>query len=107
SGIKVSDWESAKTAADIICSKGVKTVVITLGAMGALLKDGNNYYEIPSTPVQPIDTTAAGDTFCGAISVAISEGKELPEAIKFANKCAAISVTKMGAQASIPYRIEV
>lgn len=107
SGIKVTNWESAKTAADIICTKGVKTVVITLGAMGALLKEGNKYYEIPSTPVQPVDTTAAGDTFCGAISVAISEGKELLEAIKFANKCAAISVTRMGAQTSIPYRKEV
>lgn len=107
SGIKVTDWQSARQAADIICSKGVDTVIITLSSMGALLKDGNKYYEIPSVKVQPVDATAAGDTFCGALSVAIAEGKPLVEAIAFANKCAAITVTRMGAQVSIPYRKEI
>lgn len=107
SGIKVTDWESAKKAADIICAKGVDTVVITLGELGALLKEGENYYEIAGMRVEAIDTTAAGDTFCGALSVAISEGKDLIEAIRFANQCSAITVTRMGAQASIPHRREL
>lgn len=107
SDIKVSDWDSAKRAADIICSKGVDIVVITMGSLGALLKDGNEYHQIPSLKVNAVDTTAAGDTFCGAISVALSEGRNLVDAIKFANKCSAITVTRMGAQASIPYRHEL
>lgn len=107
SGIKVIDWESAKKAADAICSKGVDTVVITMGSRGALLKEGDQYHEIPALKLEAVDTTAAGDTFCGAISVAISEGLNLVDAIKFANKCSAVTVTRMGAQASIPHRREV
>lgn len=107
SGVKVHDLESAKKAADIICSKGVNIVVITMGGAGALLKDGDQYHMIPALKVEAVDTTAAGDTFCGAVSVALSEGKGLVDAIKFANQCSAITVTRMGAQASIPYRREL
>lgn len=107
SGVKVHDWESAKKAADIICSKGVEIVVITMGSMGALLKEGGEYHKISALKVNAVDTTAAGDTFCGAISVAIAEGKNLKEAIAFANQSSAITVTRMGAQSSIPYRREV
>jgi len=108
SGIEVTDWESAKCAADKICELGVKVVVITLGSMGTLVKDGDQYYEI-SVPVKvdAVDTTAAGDTFCGALCVGISEGMDLPDAVGFANKAAGISVTRMGAQVSIPYRKEL
>lgn len=91
----------------MICSKGVDIVVITMGSAGALIKEGNQYHQIPALRVKAVDTTAAGDTFCGAISVALSEGKNLVDAIKFANQCSAITVTRMGAQASIPYRKEV
>jgi len=108
SGIKVSDWKSAKCAADKIFELGVSVVVITLGSMGALVKDVDKYYEIPVTDkIEAVDTTAAGDTFCGALCVGISEGMELPEAVRFANKAAGISVTRMGAQSSIPYRKEL
>lgn len=107
SGIKVTDWDSAKKAADAICAKGVDTVVITMGSRGALLKEGSEYHEIPALKVEAVDTTAAGDTFCGAISVAISEGLGLVDAIKFANRCSAVTVTRMGAQASIPHRREI
>lgn len=107
SGIKVEDWKSAREAAGIICAKGVRKVIITLGSLGALLKDGDKYYEIPSNKVETVDTTAAGDTFCGALCVAMSEGENLVNAIKFANKCAAVTVTRMGAQASIPHRLEI
>ncbi len=108
SGIEVTDWKSAKCAADKICELGVSVVVITLGSMGTLVKAGDQYYEIPvSVKVDAVDTTAAGDTFCGALCVGISEGMDLPNAVSFANKAAGISVTRMGAQASIPYRNEL
>ncbi len=108
SGIEVIDWESARLAADRISEMGVAVVVITLGSMGALVKEGKEYYEIPVTKkVQAMDTTAAGDTFCGALCVGIAEGMALPEAVEFASCAAGISVTRMGAQASIPYRSEI
>jgi ribokinase len=107
SGIKVFDWASAKQAADIISSKGVNVVVITLGSKGALIKDGDNYYEIPVEKIKAIDTTAAGDTFCGALCVGLSEGLSIQDAVKMANKAAGITVTREGAQAAIPYRKEI
>jgi len=107
SGIKVSDWNSAKQAADIISSKGVDVVVITLGSKGAFVKEGNTYHEVPVAKIKAVDTTAAGDTFCGALCVGISEGLTIEEAVKMANKAAGITVTREGAQSSIPYRKEI
>lgn len=104
SGVKVTDLESAKRAADQISNKGVEIVVVTLGKDGALLKEGEVYHHIPAIEVKTVDTTAAGDTFCGAITVAIAEGKNLVEGVIFANKCSSITVMSMGAQASIPFR---
>lgn len=108
SGVEVTGWESARRAADAIQKLGVPVVVITLGSMGTLVKDGNHYYEVPvPIKVDAVDTTAAGDTFCGALCVGITEGMALPDAVRFANMAAGISVTKMGAQASIPCRGEI
>ena len=107
SGIKVYDRESAKKAADIISSKGIDIVVITLGSKGAFVKDHNEYYEIPTPKVKAVDTTAAGDTFCGALCVALSEDMNIQNTVKFACKCASITVTRMGAQSSLPYRKEI
>lgn len=107
SGIKITDYESAYKAASAISSKGVDIVVITMGARGALVKHGDKFYEIPSVKVKAIDTTAAGDTFCGALCVALSEGTDVVKAVEFANRCAAVSVTRMGAQSSVPYRSEI
>ena len=107
SGIKVTDWESAKKAADIIAAKGVRIVVITLGSQGALIKENGKYVEVPAEKIKAVDTTAAGDTFCGAFCVGISEGLSLEDAVKLANKAAAITVTKQGAQSSVPYRKEI
>lgn len=107
SGIEVIDWESAKRSAKIISDKGVKTIIITLGEQGVLLKNGDQYFEIPALKVDAVDATAAGDTFCGALAVALSRNHDLKEAVEFANKCAAITVTKMGARISIPYLAEV
>jgi ribokinase len=85
----------------------VPIVVITLGALGALVKEDGTYYEVSSEKVEAVDTTAAGDTFCGTLSVGISEGKSIVEAVKMACRASAITVTRMGAQAAIPYRHEV
>jgi ribokinase len=107
SGVKVSDWESAKAAADVISAKGVDIVVLTLGSRGALVKEGDRYYEIPAEKVTAVDTTAAGDTFCGALAVGLSEGLSVVDAVKLACKAAAISVTRVGSLTSTPYRKEL
>lgn len=107
SGVKVTDWASAKVAADLISEKGAGIVVLTLGSLGALVKDGIQYHEIDAVPMEAVDTTAAGDTFCGALSVGLSEGMHIVDAVKLACKASAIAVTRMGAQASIPYRSEI
>jgi ribokinase len=106
-GVEITGIDSADRAAFLIQEKGVKNVIITLGQTGAYIKTGNFSELIPAVKVDPIDTTAAGDVFNGALAVALSEGKELREAVIFANKAAAISVTRMGAQASAPYRHEI
>ena len=107
SGIKITDDHSLQACARAIYNKGVRSVIITLGAKGAYLYNDAVQEYIPSYTVSAVDTTAAGDVFNGALAVAISEGFELLEAIRFANKAAAISVTRVGAQASAPYRHEV
>lgn len=107
SGILIYDNESARRAADVIARKGVSKVIITLGEKGAFIKDEFDYYEIPANKVKAVDTTAAGDTFCGALCVALSEGFSIEEAAKMANKAASIAVSRQGAQSSIPYRHEI
>jgi ribokinase len=106
-GLKVTDTDSAKTAAETLISKGVEIVIITLGAKGALIVTKNYAELIPAVKVKPVDTTAAGDVFNGAFAVAIAEGMSLSGAVKFACNAAAISVTRYGAQASAPYRTEM
>ncbi len=106
-GIEVSKVESAEKAADVLHAKGVKNVVITLGNKGAYLSSPGIRKMIAAPPVTAQDTTAAGDCFSGALAVAISEGVEIDKAVAFACKAAAISVTRMGAQSSLPKRNEV
>lgn len=107
SGIDVTDMETAKQAALEIKKLGVKNVVITMGSLGALVLEDEVLTIVPAVKVQAVDTTAAGDVFNGALAVALSEKKELVKAVSFACEAAAISVTKLGAQSSIPYRNEV
>ncbi len=102
-GIKVVDYGTAEKAATILHSKGVDNVIITMGSSGAYLSTGAISELVPVIPVKAVDSTAAGDVFNGALALAISEGKNLKEAVTFANKAAGISVTRMGAQASAPY----
>lgn len=106
-GIMVIDEVSASQAAGVFLSKGVRNVVITMGTSGAYIKSDSISKIVPVNPVKAVDTTAAGDVFNGALAVAISEGKALEEAVSFANKAAAISVTRIGAQCSVPYRKEI
>jgi ribokinase len=106
-GIKVVDPSSAKQSAEKLIQKGVRNVVITMGAAGAFMLTDDFTGMVPVVPVKAVDTTAAGDVFNGALAVAISEGMGLKDAVDFANKAASISVTRMGAQASAPYRREV
>lgn len=106
-GIRITDERSAEEAARRIASMGVRNVIITLGAKGALVFDGERSEIVPACPIKAVDTTAAGDVFNGALVVALCEGRTLPEAARFACKASAISVTRMGAQSSVPYRTEV
>lgn len=106
-GIRVIDSSSAEKAAEKLMGKGVGNVVITMGAAGAFLRSSDVSMMIPVVPVRALDTTAAGDVFNGALAVGISEGMELSDAVRFANNAASISVTRMGAQASTPYRNEI
>lgn len=106
-GIKVTDEESAAKAAEVFIKKGVKKVIITLGALGAYIHSDDIKKIIPAPKVKAIDTTAAGDCFNGALSVGIADEKPLDETVLFANKAAALSVTKMGAQQSLPYKEDI
>lgn len=107
SGIAITDESSELAAIDSMAGKGINTIIITLGPKGALICQNKNYIEIPSLKVKAVDTTAAGDTFCGAFCVALTEGASLEEAVTFGNRAAAISVTRQGAQQSTPTRDEV
>lgn len=78
-----------------------------MGAAGALLFHENAFTVIPAPIVDPVDTTAAGDVFNGALVVALAEGMPIREAVEFSCRAAAISVTRLGAQASAPYRYEI
>jgi len=106
-GIKVHDFATAEKAATKLREKGVQNVIITMGGSGAYILSAAISKMIMVVPVKAVDTTAAGDVFNGALSVAISEGVEMEDAVVFANKAAGISVTRMGAQASAPYRKEI
>ena len=102
-----TDEASLDKAVDALRAKGVKDVIITLGSRGSLVCTGGKNEFVPACKVKAVDTTAAGDTFCGALCVALSEGKSLTEAAAFATKASALAVQKMGAQDSIPYRKDI
>lgn len=106
-GIEVTGNKSAEAAARALHKKGIETVIITLGPAGALLFHENVFTNIKAPVVTAVDTTAAGDVFNGALVVALAEGEDMLNAVEFACKAAAISVTRLGAQASAPYRREL
>ena len=108
SGITVKDVPTAAKAAESLHNRGIETVIITMGAMGAYLSDRASGIGklVPGFSVKAVDTTAAGDVFNGQLAVSLAEGKQLERAIVIAHAAAALSVQKLGAQSSIPRREE-
>lgn len=102
SGVTVDSLDSAKLAAAQLIKAGAAKVIITLGAQGALFSDGNRFEHLAAPNVKAVDTTAAGDTFVGGFAAALAHGKSEAEAIRFGQVAAALSVTRAGAQPSIP-----
>ena len=106
-GIKVTNEAAAARACAKLRSRGVRTVILTLGARGAYLADTEEQRLVPGFKVKAVDSTAAGDIFNGALAVALAERKTLRDAVRFANAAAALSVTRLGAQPSAPTRAEI
>ena len=107
-GIEVtSNRDSACTAAKKLLEYGVKSVILTMGAKGFLLANDDRMESVPAVKVDAVDATAAGDAFTGSLAVGLAQGWELFDAALFANQVAALSVTKMGAQSSMPTKEEV
>lgn len=106
-GVVVNSLASAKHAADLLHKKGIELVIITLGNQGVWVSKNFSGKQIKGFQVKAIDTTAAGDTFNGALLTALLEDKNLNDSIVFAHAAAALTVKKMGAQTSIPYRVKV
>lgn len=107
SGLPTDTLENIEIGAKSLLSKGVKNVITTLGPRGALLVNAERTVHFDGFPAHAIDTTAAGDSFNGAIATYLSQGKTIDEAITFGNKTASITVTRVGAQSSIPSLDEV
>lgn len=106
-GIKVTDEASAAQAADALLAKGVKTVIITLGEKGLMLATKDSKEMIPNNKVEAVDSTAAGDAFTGSLAYGLANGMDIKDAAVQANNVAAISVTRYGAQPSMPTLKEV
>lgn len=106
-GISVSDETGAAKAAQALHDKGIEQVLITLGSRGVWLSINGEGRSIPGFKVNAVDTIAAGDTFNGAYVTALLEGKPADDAVRFAHAAAAISVTRRGAQPSVPWRKEI
>lgn len=106
-GICVSDLESADKAAKVFKDKGVQNVVITLGSRGVYVNEDGKSEIVPAYKVNAIDTTGAGDAFNGGLLTALSEGKTISEAARFANALAAISVQRIGTTPAMPTRAEI
>ena len=107
SGIEVGDLESAQHAALRLRARGARYVIITLGAQGALACDGTTTLHFPAFPVTVVDTTAAGDAFCGALAVGLAADGGLEQAVPLAGAAAALTCTQRGAQDALPDRAAV
>ena len=107
SGISITDLSSAKKAITEILKKGTENIVLTMGKEGALVGAKGEIVHVKSPKVDPVDTTGAGDAFCGALAVAISSGENLEKAVVYANCAGALATTKIGAQEALPTREEL
>jgi ribokinase len=106
-GLVVDSLETAQAAATRLIAMGAGKVIITLGAQGSLFADGQRFEHFPAPVVKAVDTTAAGDTFVGGFAAALAGGEDEVQAIRFGQVAAALSVTRAGAQPSIPVLSEV
>jgi ribokinase len=106
-GSKVETDDEIRTAAAKLLDQGPQVAIITLGAKGSFIASADYRQFIPAFNVKAIDTTAAGDVYCGSLAVALVEGMSLPEAVRFAGAASAIAVTRLGAQPSAPWRDEI
>jgi ribokinase len=106
-GLPVTDAESTETAAKSLLTKGVGTVIVTLGEKGALLVTVEKVKHVPTFKVDVVDTTAAGDAFIGGLAAALLKSKSLEEAVRYGNASGALAATKFGAQPSLPMADEV
>ena len=107
SGISVAGEESVELVAKELLRLGCETVIITQGAQGSYVAASGVYEWIPAFKVEAVDTTAAGDIYCGCLAVALTEGRTLADSARFAAAASAISVTRLGAQPSAPFRNEI
>ena len=105
--LEIDSYEQAAAAAEQLRALGARAVIMKLGAMGCVIATADGAASYPSHAVTAVDTTAAGDVFNGAFAVALTEGRDTGRAARFACAAAAISVTRMGAQPSMPSRSEV
>jgi ribokinase len=106
-GLKVETDEEIRIAAKNLLKKGCEIAIITLGIRGSFVASSEIQQFVSAYKVKAIDTTAAGDVYCGSLAVALVEGKSVIEAVKFAGAASAISVTRLGAQPSAPGRKEI
>lgn len=106
-GLPVTDLESAAKAATVLQQRGIATVITKLGKQGALCMTATETFEIPAFPVKAVDTVAAGDAFNGGLAAGLAAGMSLRQATTQASAVAALSVTKAGAQPSLPTRAEL
>lgn len=106
-GIKIITEQDAQQAAQLLHDKGIHTVIITLGSKGAWVNHAQNGVIVPGFRVNAVDTIGAGDTFNGMLVTALLEGKDLKQAVYYAHAAGALSVTKAGAQTSVPTRKDV
>jgi ribokinase len=107
-GIPVTDLASAEEAATALLARGVRNVILTLGAQGALIKNSTLTRHVPAVDAGPVvETTGAGDAFNGGLAIALAEGLDLIAATRFACAVAGISVTRPGTAPSMPHRAEI
>lgn len=106
-GLPIGSPQDAAAAAQALLGQGVRNVLITLGSAGVLAAFGGDPVHVPAPRVAAVDTTAAGDTFIGAFAAQLAQGASTDAALRFAQRAAAISVTRAGAQPSIPRLAEL
>ncbi|WP_129595827.1 ribokinase [Anaerophilus nitritogenes] len=106
-GIEINNEEDVLRASKNLIEKGVKSLIVTLGSKGSMYIDKKGFKKFQAHKVKAIDTTAAGDSFIGGVCVCLSEGKTIEEAIRYGSRVGALTVTKKGAQRSLPYKEEI